>query len=326
MPAPRELFQQQLPFTLESTALPGLPTPRRGKVRDVYTRGDELLLVTTDRLSAFDRVLTTLPFKGQLLNQLAAFWFEKTKDIARSHLLEVPDANVLVGRRCQPLPVEVVLRGYLTGSLWRDYQAGIANDNYGLALPAGLTKDARFDAPICTPSTKAEGGAHDAPLSEASLLAQGLVAPSVWREARRLALLLFERGQAWAASRGLLLVDTKYEFGLTPEGELLLIDEIHTPDSSRYWIAAQSEQRWAHGEPQQMLDKENLRQWLLTEHGFSGHGDPPPIPDSVRIDLARIYADTYERLTGEVPQLTVGPVGERLERALQQRGYLGVIS
>jgi phosphoribosylaminoimidazole-succinocarboxamide synthase len=314
----RELVRRQLAHTLSRTSFTGLGELRRGKVRDVYVAGDRLILVTTDRLSAFDQVLTTLPFKGQLLNQLAAFWFEKTKDVAESHLLEVPDPNVLIGRRCDPLPVEVVVRGHITGSLWRDYQAGRANQAYGLSLPPGLRKDAEFEAPIITPSTKAEGGAHDAPLSEQALLAQGLVAERVWQQVRELALALFERGRSWARSRGLILVDTKYEFGLDQSrgGRVLLIDEIHTPDSSRYWIAEGSAERQSRGEEQQMLDKENLRQWLLRERSFSGNGPPPEIPDDVRIQLAMTYADAYERITGETPRVEVGDVEERIGKAL----------
>ncbi len=314
----RELVQRQLSHTLKSTSFPELGEPRRGKVRDVYPSGDRLILITTDRLSAFDQILTTLPFKGQLLNQLAAFWFEKTKDVAESHLLEVPDPNVLIGRRCDPLPVEVVVRGHITGSLWRDYEAGSANQAYGLSLPPGLRKDVELEAPIITPSTKAEGGAHDAPLSEKVLLGQGLVGAKIWEQVRELALALFERGRSWARSRGLILVDTKYEFGLDQSrgGRVLLIDEIHTPDSSRYWIAEGSKERQARGEAQQMLDKENLRQWLLRERNFSGNGPLPSIPDEVRVQLAMTYADAYERITGETPRLEVGPVEERIRKAL----------
>jgi len=315
----RELVRRQLSHTLSRTSFPALGEPRRGKVRDVYASGDRLILITTDRLSAFDQVLTTLPFKGQLLNQLAAFWFEKTKDVAESHLLEVPDPNVLVGRRCHPLPVEVVVRGHLTGSLWRDYEAGRANQAYGISLPPGLRKDAELEAPIITPSTKAEEGAHDAPLSEQSLLAQGLVTEQTWQEVRRLALALFERGRSWSRSRGLILVDTKYEFGLDQSrgGRVLLIDEIHTPDSSRYWMAEGSSERQRRGEAQQMLDKENLRQWLL-ERSFSGHGMPPAIPDEVRVQLAMTYIEAYERITGETPRLEVGNVEERIGKALKK--------
>jgi phosphoribosylaminoimidazole-succinocarboxamide synthase len=313
-------FHAQLPHTLRSTSLTGLGEPRRGKVRDVYESGDRLILVTTDRLSAFDHVLTTLPFKGQLLNQLAAFWFDKTKDVAPNHLLDVPDPNVLVGRKCQALPVEMVVRGYLTGSLWRDYEAGRANAAYGLSLPNGMKRDQIFPTPLVTPSTKAEGGAHDAPLTEESILSGGLVPKEIWTEVRRLALALFARGQAWAATRGLILVDTKYEFGLD-RGQIYVIDEIHTPDSSRYWIAEGSADRFARGESQQMLDKENLRQWLITERGFSGHGPLPEIPDEVRVSLAKIYANAFERITGAAPKLEVGPVEPRIAAALKQKGY-----
>jgi phosphoribosylaminoimidazole-succinocarboxamide synthase len=315
----RELVRRQLPYTLASTSIPGLGEPRRGKVRDVYPSGDRLILVTTDRLSAFDKVLTTLPFKGQLLNQLAAFWFEKTKDVAESHLLAVPDPNVLIGRRCEPLPVEVIVRGHITGSLWRDYEAGRANAAYGLKLSPGLRKDAAFETPILTPSTKAEGGAHDLPLGEEALVAQGLVSEKVWSEVRRLALALFERGRAWARSRGLILVDTKYEFGIDHSrgDRVLLIDEIHTPDSSRFWNAEGWSERQSRGEAQQMFDKENLRQWLLKKN-FSGHGDAPAIPDELRIDLAMIYAEAYERITGETPKLEVGPVEARVAKALRE--------
>ncbi len=314
-------YRAQLPHTLRTTSLTGLGELRRGKVRDVYARDDRLFLITTDRLSAFDHVLTTLPFKGQLLNQLAAFWFEKTKDVADNHILDVPDPNVLVGRRCRAVPVEVVVRGYLTGSLWRDYEAGRANAAYGLTLPAGLRRDQIFPEPLLTPSTKAEDGAHDAPLSEETLLTTGLVPREVWTEVRRLALALFARGQAWAASRGLILVDTKYEFGLQGD-RIYVIDEIHTPDSSRYWIALGAEERFARGEPQQMLDKENLRQWLITERGFSGHGPLPEIPDDVRVKLAQIYATAFERITGQAPSLTVGEVEPRIARALRAKRYL----
>ena len=313
-------FHDQLPHTLRTTHLQGFGEPRRGKVRDVYTDGDRLILVTTDRLSAFDHVLTTLPFKGQLLNQLAAFWFDKTKDVAKSHLVDVPDPNVLVGRRCEALPVEVVVRGHLTGSLWRDYEAGRANQAYGLSLPAGMKRDQAFPEAILTPSTKAEDGAHDAPLPEEKIIGDGIVPAEVWKEVRRLALALFARGQQWSATRGLILVDTKYEFGLDGD-ELYVIDEIHTPDSSRYWMAEGSKERFDRGEGQQMLDKENLRQWLIAERGFSGHGALPDIPDAVRVNLAQIYALAFERITGAAPMLEVGPVEPRIAQALKSKGY-----
>lgn len=310
----------QLPHTLRETALPSLGSLYRGKVRDVYERGDTLFLVTTDRLSAFDRVLTTIPFKGELLNRIAAFWFEKTRHVLPSHLLEVPDPNVLVARKCEAYAIEVVVRGYLTGSLWREYERG-ARALYGLTLPDGLRRDQRFETPIITPSTKAALGAHDEPISEAELLARRLASPREWAQMKEAALGLFEVGQSLSAEQGLLLVDTKYEFGRA-DGKLLVIDEIHTPDSSRYWLSEDSAARFEAGQPQRMLDKENIRQWLLNERGFSGHGEPPEIPDALRVDLAEKYVTAFERITGARFDFPVGDALERLTQNLRARGYL----
>ena len=321
-----DVLRAQLPFTLReaSPSLDSLGHVYRGKVRDTYRRGDRLVMVTSDRLSAFDKVLTTVPFKGELLNRLALFWFEKTKDVAPNHVLDAPDPQVLVARACRPLPVEVVVRGYLTGSLWRDYLAGHGATAYGLALPEGMRKDEAFAEPIVTPSTKAPKGQHDLPLSPAEIVGRGLVEKAVWDRAVAYALALFDAGRRWAATRGLVLVDTKYELGLAEDdGALLVIDEIHTPDSSRYWLADGSAERFARGEAQRMLDKENMRQWLIAERGYLGDGPLPDIPDDVRVSLAEKYAELYERLTGDAPPLVVGPVGERVERALRAAGYLG---
>jgi phosphoribosylaminoimidazole-succinocarboxamide synthase len=314
-----ELLRAQLPHALRQLDLPALGALYRGKVRDNYTRGDRIVMVTTDRVSAFDHVLGTIPFKGEILSRLTTFWFEKVKDIAPVHVVDVPDPSVMVVKKASPFPVEIIVRGYITGSLWRDYQAGKAG--YGIAWPKGLRKDQKLDAPVLTPSTKAEYGQHDEPISEAEILKQKLVAPDLWAQARAVALSLFQRGQEWAASRGLILVDTKYEMG-THDGKLVVIDEIHTPDSSRYWIAEGSDERFARGEEQRMLDKENIRQWLIQEHGFSGQGKPPPLTDEVRVSLARTYANLFERLTGEVFQAEVGSVEERIRRNLVTHGYL----
>ncbi len=316
----RAQLEAQLSKTLRETDLQGLGSRYRGKVRDTYAQGDRLVLVTTDRLSAFDRVLTTVPFKGELLNRMAAFWFEKTKDLVPNHLLDLPDPNVAVARRCEALPIEVVVRGYLTGSLWRDYEAG-RHGAYGVPMPAGMKKDQRFDAAIITPSTKAEDGAHDEPISEAEILGRGLVSERDWRRACESALALFEVGQRWAASRGLILVDTKYEFGKQGDA-LYVIDEIHTPDCSRYWAAGEYEDRCSRGVDQRMLDKENIRQWLIKERGFKGHGEPPPIPDEVRVDLAEKYVAAFEQLVGESPKLQVGEPLPRLRENLVRKGYL----
>jgi phosphoribosylaminoimidazole-succinocarboxamide synthase len=313
-------LRAQLPHTLRQLDLPALGELYRGKVRDNYSRGDRIVMITTDRVSAFDHVLGTIPFKGEILSRLTTFWFDKVKDVAPIHLLDAPDPSVMVVKHASPFPVEIIVRGYITGSLWRDYQAGKAGA-YGIEWPAGLRKDQRLDQPVLTPSTKAEYGRHDEPISEAEILRRGLVAPEIWEEAKAVALRLFQRGQEWASSRGLVLVDTKYEMGVF-QGALVVIDEIHTPDSSRYWIAAGSEERFRRGQDQQMLDKENIRQWLIQEHGFSGQGKPPALTDEIRISLARTYVNLYERLTGETFRAEVGSVEERIKRNLTARGYL----
>lgn len=312
-------LRAQLPHTLRQLDLPALGDLYRGKVRDNYGRGDRIVMITTDRVSAFDHVLGTIPFKGEVLSRLTAFWFEKVKDIAPTHLVDVPDPSVMVVKKAKPLPIEIVIRGYITGSLWRDYQAGKAGA-YGIDWPKGLRKDQAFDRAIITPSTKEEYGKHDEPISEQAILDKKLVAPEIWREATAVAQRLFARGQEWARSRGLILVDTKYEMGIA-EGKLVVIDEIHTPDSSRYWVADGYADRFAKGVDQEMLDKENIRQWLIKEHGFSGHGTPPPLSDEVRVMLARKYIDVFERLTGQTFVSEVGSVEERIKKNLKAKGY-----
>jgi phosphoribosylaminoimidazole-succinocarboxamide synthase len=315
-------LQAQLPYTLREADFPALGQLYRGKVRDNYSKGDRIVMITTDRLSAFDRVLTTVPFKGELLNRLTVFWFEKTKHVAPNHILDVPDPSVLVVRKLQPLAVEMVVRGYITGSLWRDYEKGRGAKAYGLELPKGLRRDQKFDTPILTPSTKEEVGKHDEPISSRELVARGTVTQKQWDEMARMTLGLFAAGQAWAKERGLILVDTKYEFGIDPSGKLWVIDEIHTPDSSRYWIAEGSEERFRKGEDQKMLDKEFFRQWLIRERGYQGEGPLPEIPDQVRAQLAGKYVELVQTLTGEAPPLEVGDTRARIERALRAKGYL----
>jgi phosphoribosylaminoimidazole-succinocarboxamide synthase len=317
---PDPQLHAQLSHTLSQIDLPELGELYRGKVRDNYARGDQIVMITTDRVSAFDHVLGTIPFKGEVLSRLTLFWFDKVKDIAPTHLIDSPDPSVMVVRRAKPLPVEIVIRGYITGSLWRDYQAGKA-EAYGIAWPKGLQKDQRLEHAIITPSTKAEYGKHDEPISEEEILAKGLVAPEIWKEATAVAHRLFARGQEWATRRGLILVDTKYEMGIAG-GKLVVIDEIHTPDSSRYWLAEGYADRQRRGEDQAMLDKENIRQWLIREHGFSGHGKPPPLTDDVRVMLARKYLEVFEKLTGQSFDSKVGSVADRIEANLKAKGYL----
>jgi phosphoribosylaminoimidazole-succinocarboxamide synthase len=310
-------FHDQLPFTLDRADFPALGDLYRGKVRDNYLQKDRIVMITTDRLSAFDRVLTTVPFKGELLNRLTVFWFEKTRDVAPNHILDVPDPSVLVVRRLKPLALEMVVRGYITGSLWRDKNW----KDYGLDL-RDLRKDQKFDEPILTPSTKEEVGKHDLPISPAELISRSIVSKRQWDEIAEMALNLFATGQEWARKRGLILVDTKYEFGIDEKGKIWVIDEIHTPDSSRYWIAEGYEERFNRGEDQKMLDKEFFRQWLIRERNYKGDGPLPDIPDEVRASLARKYAELVQTLTGEQPKLEPGDTRARIEKALKSRKYL----
>jgi phosphoribosylaminoimidazole-succinocarboxamide synthase len=286
-----------------------LPAVVSDKVRDRVDLGSRLLLVTSDRVSAFDRILTTIPLKGQVLNQLSVFWFERTSDIVANHLLrEVTPRSMLV-RRCAVVPVEVVVRGYLTGSAWRDYQREGAVS--GIRLPPGMRADQQFSRPLLTPATKAAGGAHDRPVSRAELLAGGVVSAELWQRIETVALQLYARGVEHAARRGLILVDTKYEFG-TIGGELVLADEVHTPDSSRYWYRDGYPERFARGEPQRKLDKEFLRVWLM-ERGFMGDGAPPAIPAAVRQELSLRYQEAYRLLTGHHLEPATLSLDEELE-------------
>jgi phosphoribosylaminoimidazole-succinocarboxamide synthase len=319
MTVSQEILTEGLSKTLKGTNFESLGRKYEGKVRDCYITDGRRYIVVTDRISAFDRVLTTLPFKGQVLNGLAAHWFRETREVAPNHMLSVPDENVLEARQCEPLPVELVVRAYLTGvtstSIWTHYERG-ERVFCGHRLPDGLRKHEALPEPILTPSTKAEKGGHDVSASREEILSMGKVSARDFDAAAEIAMALFAFGQRRCAERGLILVDTKYELGFMRD-ELLLIDEIHTPDSSRFWIAEGSMERFEKGESQQMLDKENLRQWLITERGFSGQGTPPAIPDDVRVMLADKYLTAYERITGSKFDLKVGSVTERLEKNLK---------
>lgn len=278
--------------------LPDLPAGsslKRGKVRDVVDLGDELLITTTDRISAFDRVLTTVPCKGEVLNTLSLFWFKRTSDIIPNAVREQLTARTIRAARCRILPIEVVVRGYLTGSAWRDYEKGSAVS--GIRLPSGMRVNQRFDTPLLTPSTKEERGLHDRPISSAEIVSSGMVEKALWERVAETSLALFRRGSEIAAGNGLILVDTKYEFGLRGS-ELLLADEVHTPDSSRYWHADTYDELQRAGSPQRELDKEYLRQWLLSR-GWKGDGEPPVIPDEVRLEVARKYIAAWQTITGE---------------------------
>lgn len=289
-----------------------------GKVRDSYLlSGGRRALVTTDRVSAFDRILGTIPFKGQVLNQIAAFWFDATKDIVPNHVISVPDPNVMVVKECGQLPLEFIVRGYITGvtetSAWTNYAKG-ARNICGNILPDGLRKDQKLDRPILTPTTKHE--VHDRNISRDEAVAEGLITPELFDEAADVCFRMFEAGTKEAAKRGLILVDTKYELGML-DGKLVVSDEIHTPDSSRYWYADTYEELFAKGEPQRKLDKEYVREWLAAR-GFRGEGEPPALPDEVRIEAAKRYITAYELVTGRDFQPAEGEPAARVEAALKR--------
>lgn len=289
-----------------------------GKVRENYTRGGERLIVVTDRVSAFDVVLGTIPLKGQVLNGLAQHWFAATAHLFPNHMLAVPDPQAMRVVECQPIPVEFVVRGYLTGvsdtSIWRAYERG-EREFCGHPLPHGLRKHQRLPENLLTPSTKAPKGEHDLSVSKDWLIARGLIDADRFAALERRCLALFAAGQAIAGERGLILVDTKYELGLRDDGEVVLIDEIHTPDSSRYWYADSYAGAMARGEDPRSLDKEFLRRWLV-EHGFRGEGPPPILPDELRLEAARRYIEVYELLTGHAFEADSEPPLARLRRTL----------
>jgi len=295
------LLFDRLGSTLETTDFSGLGKKFAGKVRDSYVGTGKRIMVVTDRLSAFDVAAWTIPCKGQVLNQLAAYWFQESADIAPNHLLSVPDPNVTVARECTPLRAEFVMRSYLTGvtstSIWYRYDHG-AREFCGHRLPEGMRKNQCLREPLLTPSTKAEKGEHDVSVSRAELIESGAVSEEHFDQAASIAAKLFRFGQERAAQRGLILVDTKYEMGVDSEGNVIVIDEIHTPDSSRYWFLEDCEERAARGLEPRNLDKEYLRRWMV-ERGFSGEGTPPPLPDEVRVEGARRYIETFELITGK---------------------------
>jgi phosphoribosylaminoimidazole-succinocarboxamide synthase len=297
-----------------------LPDRRAGKVRVSYRLSEtERLFVTTDRLSAFDRIIATIPYKGQVLNELSAWWFEQTRPIVANHLVSVPDPNLTVGRTAVPLPVEVVVRGYITGvtttSLWQQYAAG-ARTIYGYELPDGLRKNTQLPANIVTPTTKAEHGAHDEPISNHDVVATGLVDAALWEQVTDAALRIFAFGQQAAEAAGLILADTKYEFGLAADtGELLLIDEVHTPDSSRFWVAGSYEARLAAGDEPESLDKEFVRR-ALVDLGYRGEGTVPALPDDVVAATTARYVSAFERVTGRTFVPGEQPAALRIARAV----------
>lgn len=291
--------QHALNHCITETNVDALPSPYRGKVREVYSLDEETLgIVVTDRISAFDHIMRqAIPFKGQILNQLAAYAFDQVEDLTSTHVKEVPHPNVTIARACDPIPIEVVMRGCLTGHAWRIYNNG-RREISGVSLPDGLRKNESFEEPILTPATKAEEG-HDEDISEKEILNQEIVESSTWHEIKETAFKLFKRGRKKAAEQGLILVDTKYEFGFDGS-ELVLIDEVHTPDSSRFFYADEYEKRLKEGKPQKQLSKEFLREWLM-EQGFQGKKGQqlPDLPDDFRWSVFERYAELFHKLTGK---------------------------
>lgn len=301
MPIDVALLRRGLSRTIDKTALDALGKKYEGKVRDNYSTADgRRYVVATDRISAFDRVIGTLPYKGELLTSMAKFWFDLTKDVAPNHLLSVPDPVVMECVECVPIPVEMVVRSYVTGvtstSIWTHYAAG-KRVFAGHALPDGMKKNQKLPHPILTPSTKAEKGDHDVTASREEILRSTKMDPKLFDRAGEIAMALFEAGAKHAAARGLILADTKYELGVRPDGQVVVIDEIHTPDSSRYWFQETYPARFAADEEPESFDKEYVRRWLASVD-YKGDGPPPAIPDDIRVEAARRYVQAYEQITG----------------------------
>ncbi|HET6568383.1 MAG TPA: phosphoribosylaminoimidazolesuccinocarboxamide synthase [Rhodothermales bacterium] len=312
-------IEQQLDHCLSQTHLEAFGAKYSGKVRDTYRHDGQLVLVTTDRISAFDHILRQpIPFKGQVLNRLAAFFFESTADLVPNHIISVPDPNVTIAVHCAPIPVEFVVRGYLAGHAWREYRAG-KRELCGQVLPEGLRQNSRLPHPILTPATKAAEG-HDEDTSRAEIIERGILSARDFDELEEAALRLFERGTELAGKRGLILVDTKYEFGRDANGRFLLIDEVHTPDSSRYFYADSYEDLLAADQPQRQLSKEFVREWLM-EHGFQGQAGQalPDLSNTFRIQVAGRYIELFETITGSEFSPETSPDPEaRIRRALEK--------
>ncbi len=289
---------EAIPHCLTATDLP-LPNKYPGKVRDTYDLGDgRLLLITTDRQSGFDRMLGAVPFKGQVLNRTSLYWFEATKGMIENHVLSSPHANVVIAQKCRVLPIEFVVRGYLTGStdtsIWTQYQKGMRSFD-GQLLPDGMKKNQPLRENILTPTTKE--AKHDRPITAAEIIAEGWLTAAEWEFCSAKALELFAFGQKVAADRGLILVDTKYEFGVAPNGQILLIDEVHTPDSSRYWLADSYDERVAAGQEPNMIDKEFFRLWFRERCDPYKDAELPVPPDELIAELASRYVQLFERIT-----------------------------
>ena len=310
----KDQLKRLLPSAFGETSLP-LPNKTSGKVRDWYDLPNgKRLIITTDRLSAFDRILAAVPYKGQVLNQLSAWWFEQTQDIIPNHIVSLPDPNAAVVHVAEPFPVEVIVRGYITGvtttALWYRYSLG-ERHIYGYEFPEGLRKNQALPEPIITPTTKGGVTGHDERLTCAEVVGKGLLDQQTWDQVQSAALAVFKLGQEVARKKGIILVDTKYEFGCAADGSLMLIDEVHTPDSSRFWMAGSYEARFAAGEDPENFDKEFVR-LAYAEKGYRGDGEIPSMPDELWVSASERYIQLYEMLTGKAFMPGAYPVQERL--------------
>lgn len=292
---------------LKTVNIQGFGEKYQGKVRDSYALDGKRIIVTTDRQSAFDRVLGFIPYKGQVLTRFSEFWFNETSDIIQNHLLSVPDPNVMLVKNCKVIPIEMVVRGYITGvtdtSIWGSYEKG-ERVIYGIKFPEGLKKNQKLPEPVITPTTKAEAG-HDERLTEKKIITKGIVAPKIWQQMKQAALAIFKRGQKICDKAGIILVDTKYEFGLDEKGKLILVDEIHTPDSSRYWIKKTYPERFKKEMEPESFDKEPLRIWFK-EQGFNGKGRIPKMPPEFVTKISNLYMSIFGKITGKkfIPDTT----------------------
>ncbi|MFT3894446.1 MAG: phosphoribosylaminoimidazolesuccinocarboxamide synthase [Anaerolineales bacterium] len=314
----KDQLRELLPSALDKTNLP-LPNKQTGKVRDWYDLPDgKRLIVTTDRLSAFDHILARVPYKGQVLNQLSAWWFEQTCDIIPNHLISVPDPNASIVTKVEPLAIEVIVRGYITGvtstALWYRYSIG-ERYIYGYAFPEGLKKNQALPEPIITPTTKGGVTGHDERQTCAEVTEKGLLDEATWEQVQKAALTIFKRGQEVARNAGLILVDTKYEFGIAPDGSVMLIDEVHTPNSSRYWKVDSYETQFEAGKEPENFDKEFIR-IAYAEKGYRGDGEIPSMPDELWVAASERYISIYEMLTGKTFEAGEYPIEERLLKNL----------
>lgn len=318
-----DIIKNQLNNTLNETDFKKLGVLYRGKVRDNYTKNDKRIIIATDRLSAFDRVITTIPFKGQMLNQISSFWFERTKKLVKNHIIEVPDPNVSVVHQCQTLPIEIIVRAYITGTAWRNYLKG--EPTSGIVLPKGLKKNQQLDDVLVTPSTKAVSG-HDIYISKEQIIQEEMVEKEIYEEMEQAALKLFKYGQNYCKKNGLIMVDTKYEFGVK-DGELLVIDEIHTQDSSRFWLLESYEELFEKNKEPEILDKEIFRGWLMETYpkifpDIKPDEDIPPISEDIKIELATRYMRSYKKITGLDFIAEVEDVNQRILKNLKNSNYL----